>query len=308
MSTRAWIFTLNNPGLGFDPHQPGVQFAAYQTEIAPNTGTEHIQGYVYLEAKQRMSWLKNNISDRAHWEPRKGTHEQALAYSTKEDTRKPGTEPTLVGNPPSQGKRNDLIALQEDLDSPDITLSEVATNHFSNFIRYHKGIEKYRALKASKRSWLTYTTVYYGDSGTGKSYRAAFEAGPDAYYLPAPNSSSGAVWWDGYTGQENVVIDEFYGWIAHSFMLRICDRLPLTVQTKGGNVPFLAKRLWITSNKHPLEWWPRTGLGAMERRLSGDMGTMIKMSFGPGGAHWRPPALALPDPPHDSDDDSSNGF
>lgn len=294
--SRNWVFTLNNPVPGFDSpwkQKPEVLFFVHQLEIAPGTGTEHAQGYIHLGQSRTLAWVKANLNETAHWEIRRGSHQQAFDYCTKAESRKPGAEPVVHGEPPAQGARADLALLQKDLDDG-LDLTEVASSHFSAFMRYHKGIMLYRALKSTSRNWQTYTTVYYGDSGTGKSYRASFEAGPEAYYLPAPNSASGAVWWDGYTGQENVVIDEFYGWIAHSFMLRLCDRLPLTVQTKGGNIPFLARNIYITSNKAPTEWWPRTGLGAMERRLTGDMGKVIHMSFGPGGAHWKPPALPQP--------------
>lgn len=293
MASRAWCFTLNNPVLGFHSHWGGipyVQYFVYQYEIGEQNGTLHAQGYVYLSTKQRMTWLKKMLNAQACWSARRRSHEEASGYCKKDDTRAPGHLPYEWGVPPQQGRRTDMEALQADLDGPS-PLEEIASNHFSAFLRYHKGIVLYRGLKGKKRSWHTHLTVYYGESGTGKSYRAAFEAGADAFVLSPPNVHGGAVWWDGYEGQENVVIDEFYGWIQHSLMLRLCDRLPINVKIHGGSVPFLAKRIWITSNKHPLEWWPKTGLGAMERRMTGDLGVVTHMAFGPGGAHWKPPAL-----------------
>jgi hypothetical protein len=44
------------------------------------------------------------------------------------------------------------------------------------------------------------------------------EAGPEAYWITKPNGPR--AFWDGYDGQENVVIDEFYGWLPHTFMCR----------------------------------------------------------------------------------------
>lgn len=50
--------------------------------------------------------------------------------------------------------------------------------------------------------------VYFGPTGLGKSRLAWQEAGFDAY-PKAPTTK----FWDGYQGQENVVIDEFFGQI-----------------------------------------------------------------------------------------------
>lgn len=313
--SRAWVFTHNNP----NDQKPeeyldtlGVRFLAYQHEIAPATGTHHLQGYVIFMAPKRLAALKK-VNASIHWEVRKGSHEEAVDYVSKAESRQEGSVPYCKGEAPRQGRRSDLESLKEALDS-DLSLAEVADAHFGSFIRYHKGLMLYRSLRTNPRSEHTFCQVYYGESGAGKSYRAAYEAGPSAYYLPPPNQSTGAVWWDGYTGQEVVVIDEFYGWISHQFMLRLCDRSPINVQTKGGNVPFVSKKIIITSNKSPAEWWPRSGLGAMARRLRDPLGSVVHMRLGPGGAHWRPPELGnaqadeVEDPEQYASSDQSNGF
>lgn len=315
-SSRNWVFTLNNPPEeGYDIFEElgggsKVRFLAYQLEVGSEGHTPHYQGYVVLKSKVRLTAVKKLLPT-AHWEVRRGTHAEAFEYVTKDDTRAEGAVPVVIGDPPDrQGARSDLVEVQKSLDSG-ASLADVAESHFAAFVRYHRGFQLYRQLRATVRSEHTYTSVFWGESGSGKSYRASFEAGAGAYYLPPPNQSTGAVWWDGYEGQEDVVIDEFYGWIAHNFMLRLCDRQPIMVQSKGGNVPFVAKRLFITSNKAPSEWWPRTGLGAMERRLREPLGRVIHMSLGPGGAHWRPPQLELPegapDPMEEPSDDEEGG-
>ncbi len=45
----------------------------------------HVQGYVELKRNQRLSWVRRNISDTAHWEIRvkRSTGEQARHYCMK---------------------------------------------------------------------------------------------------------------------------------------------------------------------------------------------------------------------------------
>lgn len=93
--------------------------------------------------------------------------------------------------------------------------------------------------------------VFWGRTGTGKSQRAWQEASLEAY-PKGPTS----IWWDGYQGQEHVVIDEFRGQIGISHVLRWFDRYPVNFQVKGSQVTCQVKKFWITSNISPDDWYP----------------------------------------------------
>ena len=92
--------------------------------------------------------------------------------------------------------------------------------------------------------------VFWGRTGTGKSMRAWEEATITAY-----GKDPRTKWWCGYTGQQNVVIDEFRGDIGIAHMLRWLDRYPVSVETKGGCIPLAASTIWITSNLDPRMWY-----------------------------------------------------
>jgi len=107
--------------------------------------------------------------------------------------------------------------------------------------------------------------VFWGPTGTGKSRRAWDEATLDAY--PKDPRTK---FWDGYNGQENVVIDEFRGSIDIAHLLRWFDRYPVIVEIKGSSVVLTAKNFWITSNLSPDVWFPECDsetLSALRRRL-----------------------------------------
>lgn len=74
--------------------------------------------------------------------------------------------------------------------------------------------------------------------------------------------------WDGYNGQEHVVIDEFRGGIDISHVLRWFDRYPVIVEVKGSSTVLRAKHIWITSNISPMEWYPTLDADTMEAFLN----------------------------------------
>lgn len=294
--SKYWVFTLNNPGNDQEPTEwDGIEYAVWQKEKG-ESGTPHLQGYAIFEKQKRLTALKK-INARAAWFPRKGSHEQAKHYSSKphdncECAHCVGAAGQRVAGPwelgevpdgVGQGKRGDLMELKRALDTG-ATESQIAQDYFPVWAKYGKVVQRYKRLTMPQRDWLSEVTVYWGEPGIGKTSRARHEAGPDAFWLSKPGGQT--TWWDDYDGQECVVIDEFYGWIARDLMCRICDRYPLNVETKGGSTRFLAKRIIITSNLHPQYWWPRVGLGAMSRRLEAPMGRVIEMT-----EHWTAPAV-----------------
>jgi len=289
-----WMFTINNPQEEDIPPNvwDDVMYVIWQHEQGEN-GTEHIQGYVAFNIKKSISWLKANCDARAHWEGRKGTHEEAKAYCSKEDTRLDG--PWTWGSddkiPKKKGERSDLKRVYEKL-STGSTEFDIMTDPdlFPVWARYYRAIERYELLNQPKRNWITFTQVYWGTSGCGKTRRAHYEAslkddgsvGEPYYVLRKPQGS--AVYWDGYKGEKHIIIDEFYGWIPRTMMQVLCDRYPAIIDTKGGARNFTAKKIWITSNDPPEQWWHRAGLGAMTRRLTGEFGAVEHMTL-----PWAPP-------------------
>jgi len=295
---KYWVFTTNNPVEEDVPPNvwPDVEYAIWQHERGEN-GTEHLQGYVVFVGKKRLKWIKEQCCPRSHWEPRNGTHEQAKAYSSKEESRIQGDGhgPWTTGSdasvPTKSGERMDLKRVHALITSGS-TADDLMTNPdtFPVWCRNYRAIDRFILEKEPKRNWITFTQVYWGVSGCGKTRRAHYEAslkadgtvGEPYYVLRKPQGQ--AVYWDGYKGEAHVIIDEFYGWVPRTQMQLICDRYPAIVDYKGGARNLMAKKIWITSNEEPKDWWKNIGLGAMTRRLEGEHGSVVHMT-----EPWAPP-------------------
>ena len=244
------MFTINNPSrvdLPKDWESVAV-YCVWQLEEGEE-GTRHLQGYAIFPNPLRLSGCKKHHCG-AHWEPRRGNHSQAKAYCTKLDTRIEG--PFEYGQEPlGQGKRSDLDGLKELIDGG-CDESELWESNFTAMVKYTRGIREYKRLRTPARSWKTEVHIAWGCTNIGKSHWAR-ESAPDAFWKRY--TKGGGEWWDGYDGEEDVVIDEFYGWMQWNFILQLFDEYPLSVDTKGGAVQFVARRIFVTSNAHPRDWY-----------------------------------------------------
>lgn len=83
-----WCFTLNNYCENFDYQTYllkadfKIKRCVYGREVAPTTGTKHLQGYVEFVRSFRLNHARK-IFDAAFWEPAKGSSLQNFRYCTK---------------------------------------------------------------------------------------------------------------------------------------------------------------------------------------------------------------------------------
>lgn len=252
MTSRNYVFTVpctdSNPLL--DCYEwPHLKYAIYQVEVSNNTGFTHYQGYVEFTRPKSFGQVHlMDGMDSAHLEPRKGTRDQARAYCCKLDTAVDG--PFEFGEwVKGQGERADLAQLRDMLKEGK-TERDVLEVMPEAYFRYHVAIGKARALLARSREDKTKTIFIYGQTGVGKSRRALNIVGPTGYWKQ-PNTQ----WWDGYDGKQDVVIDDYKGWLTYTELLRLLDRYPLPVQVKGGQVNFNSSTIVITSCVLPWQWY-----------------------------------------------------
>jgi len=264
---QRWCFTLNNYNdsefkviqAEFEKLKPS--YCVIGKEIGKG-GTPHLQGYVNLGRKGRKSLsLMKKLLPRAHLEVAKGSDADSEKYCTKEDK-----DAFVIGTPQAQGKRNDLSAAIETLKETK-KIKDVALNHSESFVKYHRGFEALQQVLTADepRDFKTKLYVLVGKPGTGKSRWANAMADKlgSTYYKPRGE------WWDGYEGQDSVIIDDFYGWLKYDELLKITDRYPYRVPIKGGYRQFVSKQIFITSNTDPDSWYKFAGYesSALRRRI-----------------------------------------
>lgn len=245
---RNVCFTWNNyddTSLDAIKARDDVTYAVYGFEVGEN-GTPHIQGYLEFKTSVRFTTLQKVLGN-SHMEKRRGTAKQAADYCKKDGKFEE------YGTLSSQGKRTDLYEVAEMVNAGS-SIRDVALTYPVEYIRFHKGIEKYKAITIEPRNEVPNVIVLYGSSGMGKS-RQAREYVPGAYV----HHPQQGMWFDGYEGQTSVIFEEFRGQLPFGMLLSLLDRYDCKVQFKGGMIEFCATKIVITSPVHPREWYSLEG-------------------------------------------------
>lgn len=258
MQGRYWLLTI--PHHQFTPYLPqNVNYIKGQLESGNETGYLHWQILVAFAKKIRLAGLKKVFGDNIHAELSRS--DAADQYVWKEETRIEGTQFELGKKALKRNSDTDWDQVWESAKSGDLLAipSDIRIRSYHTLKRIRKDYAKpeFRPEIQAK--------VFWGPPGTGKSRQAWEEAGVEAYI-----KASTTKWWDGYCGQENVIIDEFRGQIAIEHLLKWLDRYPCTVEEKGGQIALSATKFWICSNLPVDQWYPgldRETLEALRRRV-----------------------------------------
>lgn len=245
-----------------------VQFFIGQVEIAPETGRRHLQCYFELKTQatfDRVHALDFLAEEEGTCWIRKarGSAQQNIAYCSKEESLPANPEDRAsfrVGEPHAkgQGSRQELIRAREavqagqtvkDLVENDSTIGVVA--------KYPKFVQLLNHLYTPARQGPKTVTVFWGPTGTGKSYRAK-RMFPDAYKVPHAKSSG--LYFDGYADNDALLVEEMSGTrFPFQFLLDLLDpdSPSVAVPVHGGFVKCIARHYVFTSNLHPYQWYEK---------------------------------------------------
>jgi hypothetical protein len=211
-------------------------------EIAPNTGTPHLQMYVHYHTVKDIGYVRKRWPG-CHVEPALGTPSQNYDYCSKGNAFcEYGTLPLDPGQAGGQKVKTDWQIVKDLAMKGQINEIEprVYVQHYNTLHRIANDNQPPPDdLPEVCGTW------FYGKPGTGKSYQCRLWAGDSRY------DKLLSKWWNGYTGQDTVILDEVgpehASWIG-AFLKIWTDRYSFPAEIKGGVMNIRPKHFWITSN------------------------------------------------------------
>ena len=240
--SRTWVFTV------FNWTQKDIDWVnalevnriVVSKEVGAE-GTPHLQGACTFKRNYTFAQVKV-LHSSAHWEI-------AKAISDFNYCKKFGGEIVRDESNGKQGRRTDIEEVREMLEAGDglIQISKKCrSSHSLNFAKQWLSINEHHLPMGTKISihW------YYGCSGLGKTRKVLDQCQP---FIPLNFK-----WWDGYDGQDAVLLDDLRpDWCSPSQLLRLLDpyRFQYRVEIKGSSKPLIATKIFITCPWHPDDFW-----------------------------------------------------
>lgn len=301
-SAKQWVFTLNNY-TDMDIARLKVyaeEKCAYMifSKEEGNSGTPHLQGFLQLKLKSKGQTVKNQSKVLKMWMGiANGSATKNFDYCTKQYMKKDDQpevksaildeavdagdififgKPVDVAKAKAKGSAKGGAATQavwsklKDYINAGREEREIMNDFPQLYFKHHRGVQRgiEIANQVARRKEKTCVHIYIGPPGCGKTTAALKEAGEDAYWYNSPNK----IWWSGYSGTENVVLDDFHGNYPFDEFKKLTDAYPHKVPVHGALQNFNSKLIVITSNKLPTEWWkPEVlgthGMAALFRRI-----------------------------------------
>ena len=252
-------FKVIDFGQVWNNHKDIIRYLCWGTETCPTTKRIHQQGWIQMINPKDLS-VVSKLLGRIHIERMLGTEFQNEVYCKKDgDFESRGTFR-------SQGFRSDFEDIKKRLDAGE-DMIEVAQSHFGDYIRYHKGFDKYveLLLTESTKAFRQLTViVHHGATGTGKT-RSAVEGNPDHYMIRGDDLQ----WFDGYKGQATLIIDEYSNQVPITKLLSLLDGYQLRLPKKGSFTYANWTKVIITTNLDVLHQNAKPEhLEALERRIT----------------------------------------
>lgn len=246
---RHFAFTWNNyckhdenweTSLKAQLEKLGANYYIYAEEVGEK-GTPHIQGYVQLKTRKYFNMLKQTLHPTCHITVVNGSSQDNINYCKKTDKFCEVGELREIGRARAKqardwellinlAKNNDLLRIEQD--SP------------KDYIVYYRtfktiAMDNLNPIAIQRRClWI------FGKPGSGKS-RVCHMLFPFAYW------KNGNKWWDGYRGEDTVVLDDLDTPVLFGHLKRWADRYKVVGEVKGSSVGLTYNQFIVTSNFTP---------------------------------------------------------
>lgn len=239
--SRSFVYTFNNYTADDETaiQAQSCRYHVYGRELAPTTGTRHLQGYIVFPNARSLASVRSSLG--CHVEVARGSPAQCKDYCSKED--------------PSPFEYGECPASREDAGARekarwDAALAAAKADKIEEIpaditIRYYGALQRIRTDYGAKPGNAPGTTGIWihGLAGCGKT-RTVFEKYPDAY----PKGLN--KWWCGYKLEPVVLLDDIdpsHGsWSGH-LLKKWADRYPFIGESKGGSRQIRPLKFIVTS-------------------------------------------------------------
>lgn len=283
---RKWLLTINNPfakGLDHKAIQERLrQFPSllYYCMADEKGETEHTHIFFALEHATRFSTIKRRFPE-AHIDRAEGTAAECRAYvqksgkwedSDKAETSIPGTFEEWGELPVErQGERVDLALLYQYIKdgmsnyeimeaNPDFLVSLDRIERARQAVREQQYRETFRQLEV---------TYIWGPTGTGKTRSVMEQYSYSGVYRVTDYVHP----FDGYAGEDVLLLDEFSSNFKVRDLLNFLDGYPLTLPARYSNRVACYTKVYIISNlclskQYPdIQWDSPATFNALLRRI-----------------------------------------
>lgn len=276
--SRRWVLTL--PEKEYSQAEVEKRLGRYkvvvgQLEAAPTTGYLHWQLYMEHSSAVRFSALRK-LFPKGHYEVARKTRIQAVSYATREDKRAPSGEVINLGKLDltlKQGKRTDLDSYSEQIMLEGKSADEVIHDdpRAVVYVNHLRQLELIRDRETWGKTFREVEVHYiHGETRTGKTSALFKTYGYGAIYRVSNWKNP----FDGYKGQDILLLDEYNTSVPIVDMLKIMEGYPLEVSARYADKIAKFTTVFIVSNlalpkqhltiqqEHPEQW------AAFEARLT----------------------------------------
>lgn len=239
-----------------------MRYLCSQNELCPSTNKSHWQTYFYTSDPMSLAAVIKALPKewKAHVEVSQGTPAQNILYCSKSE----GIPNTFfeTGIRPMPGRRTDLALACEEVTRGGI----LAVTNPEMIVRYGRGLTLLQRLEEAKRPHVyaaPHVEWIWGTTGTGKT-RFCYQQDPLLY-----RQSSDDGWFDGYFGQETILIDDYStDRLPLTQILHLLDGYKYDAKVKGGFQRVHAKKIFITSLHPPTTYFTSERYPEVQRRLT----------------------------------------
>jgi len=244
---RNFCFTFNNYPDTVLVDNVVCKYIAYSKEVAPTTGTPHLQGYITFATVKTLNQVKSLLPG-CHVSVMIGSITQNDVYISKAATMvERGEKPISNDNKgraeAMRWQRARNLAKEGKLDEIDADI----------FVRYYSTLKRIRTDYQTKPSPINVSAYWiYGLTGTGKSH-AVETAFPDCY----KKNMDDPKWYDSYSGEDVIYLEDIdkYQVKWGGPLKRLADKWPMLASIKGSMLYIRPKIVVVTSNYRIEDIW-----------------------------------------------------